>query len=348
MHNSQRVMNIQEKYMACAIALAKKAEGMTSPNPMVGAILVKNGRVVGRGYHKRAGLAHAEINAMREAGAKARGATLYVTLEPCDHYGRTGPCTDAIIDSGIKDVVIAMKDPNPINNGRGIKRLNRCGIKTKVGVLEKDAAYMNMAYIKFVTKKMPFVTVKVAQSLDGKIATRTGDSRWISSEDSRRYVHELRRRSDAVMVGANTVRTDDPLLLSKLPGSRQPVRIIVGDEVSPSARIFSNSNKFPVIMARPEGHSNKRVDLRKMLRDMAKRGITNILVEGGGELAASLFKDGLVDKLLVFIAPMIIGGRDARTAVEGYGIKSIKDSIALKDMSVRRFKNDILVEAYVK
>lgn len=340
-------MNVDEKYMTLAIELAKRAEGMTSPNPIVGAVIVKNRRIVGRGYHKRAGLPHAETKALRQAGVKAKGATLYVTLEPCDHFGRTPPCTAAIIKSGIKRIVIAMKDPNPVNNGRGIRKLNKHGIKTNVGLLPKDAMAMNKPYIKFITKKIPFVTVKVAQSLDGKIATRTGDSKWISSDDSRRYVHELRRRADAVMVGANTVRRDDPLLLSRLSRGKQPVRVIVSGRsgIPSGAKIFSNPRKAPVIVVKPAGRSGKKVNLKKLLTALAKRGITDILVEGGGELIAGLVEEDLVDRFLVFIAPKIIGGRNAKTAVEGSGVENIKDALGLKNISVKRFKNDILIEA---
>ena len=209
---------------------------------------------------------------------------------------------------------------------------------------------MNRPYIKFITKKIPFVTVKVAQSLDGKIATKTGDSKWISGDDSRRYVHELRRIADAVMVGANTVRRDDPLLLSGLSRGKQPVRVIVGGRSAlPSgAKIFSDSHKAPVIVVRPAGRLEKKVDLNKLLMALAKRGITNILVEGGGELIAGLVKEGLVDRFLVFIAPKIIGGRNAKTAVEGSGIEKIKDALKLKNMSVKRFKEDILIEAQIQ
>ena len=339
-------MNIHEKYMRLAIELAKKAEGKTSPNPIVGAVIVKNNEIIGKGYHKKAGLPHAEINALRDAGQKAKGAILYVTLEPCGHFGRTPPCTAAIIKSGIKQVVIAMRDPNPVNNGNGIRKLNRHGIKTKVGLLAKDAMAMNRPYIKFITKKIPFVTVKVAQSLDGKIATKRGDSKWISSEDSRRYVHKLRRIADAVMVGANTIRRDDPLLLSRSRG-KQPVRVIVSGRsgIPSGAKIFSGRHKAPVIVVRPAGRSGRKVNLNKLLTALAKRGIINILVEGGGELIAGLVKENLVDRFLVFIAPKIIGGRDAKTAVEGSGIEKIKDALGLKNMSVKRFKEDILIEA---
>jgi len=343
-------MNIHEKYMALAIALAKKTEGLTSPNPMVGAVIVKKGVIIGRGYHKKAGLPHAEINALRQAGNKARGAMLYITLEPCNHFGRTAPCTDAIIDSGIKKVYIAMKDPNPINNGSGIRKLNKHGVETKVGILALDAQAMNRPYVKFITTGMPFITVKVAQSLDGKIATRSGDSRWISAGDSRRFVHQLRAKADAVMVGANTFRMDDPLLLSVTSRDRQPVRIIVGGRVKTSsgARIFSGTHKSPVIIAAPHPSSGKKVDLSKLLKKLAKMNIASILVEGGGELIASLVKGNFVDRFLVFIAPKIIGGRNAKTAVEGSGIEKIKDALSLKNMSVRRFKYDILIEGQVR
>lgn len=363
-------MNTDEKYMRIAIDLAKKAEGLTSPNPIVGALIVKDGKISGRGYHERAGLAHAEINALLEAGRKAKGATLYVTLEPCDHFGRTPPCTDSIIKSGIRNVIIGMKDPNPINNGRGIKKLNRNNIKTKVGVLEDEAASLNRPYIKFITKKMPYVTVKIAQSLDGKIATKTGDSKWITREDSRRYVHELRGKVDAVMVGVNTVVKDDPLLLSKSSKGKEPSRIIVDSklETPVGARIFSKLDKSPVLIAATElsktkmkedfrkkrgvevlvGRSKKgRVDLTALLKRLAGRDISHILVEGGGELVASLLEEGLVDRFLFFVAPKIIGGRGAITSVEGAGVDKVEDAHILKNMRVRQFSRDILIEGEV-
>lgn len=320
--------------MRLAIELAKKAQGKTSPNPAVGAVIVKNNKVIGKGYHKKAGLPHAEINALREAGQKAKGATLYVTLEPCGHYGRTPPCADAIIKSGIKKVIIAMKDPNPVNNGNGIKRLRGNGIKVGTGVLVKEAEAINKPYIKFITKGLPYITVKVAQSLDGKIATKTGDSKWISSEDSRRYVHELRGKVDAVMVGANTVLRDDPLLLSRV-SRKQPVRIIVGGKsrMPRDAKIFSSLDRSPVIV------------VKSLSEALALANITHILVEGGGELIASLVEKDLVDRFLIFIAPKIIGGRAAKTSVEGAGISHIKDASNFTIKSIRRFKKDILIEA---
>jgi len=334
--------------MHLAIDLAKRAEGRTSPNPIVGAVVVKNGRIAGRGYHKRCGLPHAEINALKKAGETAEGATLYVSLEPCCHFGRTGPCTDAIIRSGIKRVVIAMKDPNPINNGKGIKKLKKHGIRVALGVLAKEAEAINRPYIKFITKGLPYVTVKVAQTLDGKIATRCGDSKWISSDDSRRYVHVLRSRVDAVMVGANTVLKDDPELLSKISKTRQPVRIIVDGrkQISSGAKIFSGADKSPVILASSEEScGNKNIDLSRLLKRLARKGIAHILVEGGGELIAGLIERDLADRMLIFIAPKIVGGRRAITSVEGIGAAKISQAKNFNIRNIRRFKRDILIEA---
>jgi diaminohydroxyphosphoribosylaminopyrimidine deaminase/5-amino-6-(5-phosphoribosylamino)uracil reductase len=360
-------MKPDERYMRMALSLAKRAEGMTSPNPLVGAVIVRGGKVVGSGYHKRAGLPHAEINAIEDAGRKANGAVLYVTLEPCDHFGRTPPCTDAIINSGIKTVVIATPDPNPLTGGRGIKMLKRHGIKTVVGILKDEARSMNKAFEKRVTKNMPYVTVKSAESIDGKIATRTGDSKWITSEDSRRYVHRLRALSDAVMVGVNTIIKDDPLLTSRIQGSRQPVRIIVDSHLRTplNAKIFSNIKRAPLIIV-TIGKSSKigryvelgaeviivkakggMVDLRALLKELAKREITSILVEGGGNLNAKLLEESLADKVLFFISPKIIGGRDAITSVEGRGAKNVKDAVKLKNIKLKKFRDDILIEAEV-
>ncbi|MCM8790881.1 MAG: bifunctional diaminohydroxyphosphoribosylaminopyrimidine deaminase/5-amino-6-(5-phosphoribosylamino)uracil reductase RibD [Candidatus Omnitrophica bacterium] len=359
-------MDGQEKYMRVAINLAKKGIGHTSPNPAVGAVIVKNGRIVGKGYHKKCGLPHAEVNALKEAGFLAKGATMYVTLEPCNHFGRTPPCTQAIIMSGIRKVVIAMKDPNPITNGRGIKKLKAAGINTSVGILANEAKAINRPFIKAMTRKMPFVTVKVAQSLDGKIATRSGDSRWITDEDSRRYVHRLRRSVDAILVGVNTVLKDDPILLCKLSCAKQPARVIVDSALKTplNARIFSTIDISPVIIATTskasfvkkrkyekrgveviffEGKSG-RVDLKKLLRRLAAMGMINILVEGGGEIVASLVEENLADRFLFFIAPKIIGGASAITSVEGRGVESIKEAKEFGSIKIKRFKKDVLLE----
>jgi len=357
--------------MRRAIRLARRAEGHTSPNPLVGAVIVKDGAVVGSGYHRKAGQPHAEVNAITDAGRKTQGATLYVTLEPCDHFGRTPPCTDAIIASGIREAVIAMRDPNPLNNGRGLRRLARHGIKVSVGMLEGEARAINKPYSKYITARMPYVTVKIAQSLDGKIATRTGDAKWVSSEESRRFVHRLRGKVDAVMVGAATVIRDDPLLTCRPDGRaaalRHPVRVIVDTylKTPERARVIRSVGQGSVVIATSKkapaskiarmrsrgvdmlvvGSSGGRIRMRQLLKMLAERGITHLLVEGGGELIGSLVEARLVDTFLFFIAPKIIGGRDAKTSVEGGGVASMKDCLRLNEMRVTKMQHDIMIEA---
>ena len=363
-------MNVDEKYMGMAIRLARRAEGMTNPNPLVGAVIVKNGKVIGKGYHKRCGLPHAEINALKNLKGKAGAlATMYVTLEPCDHFGRTPPCTDAIIKCGIKKVVIGMADPNPINNGRGINKLNRYGVKATVGALREEVRQLNKPYLKFITSRIPYVTVKVAESIDGKIATKTGDSKWITGKDSRAYLHRIRGRVDAIMAGLNTVIKDDPTLLSKVSGKKQPIRIIADTflRTPAAAKIFLNSDRFPVIIATTENKEtpkqrlleragakilfvnkkNGRIDLKDLLKKMGAMNIMHLLVEGGGELTASLVEERLVDRFLFFIAPKVIGGRNAITPVEGRGVARIRDALTLGEFKIRKFKSDILIESEV-
>lgn len=367
--------------MKLALALAAKGAGKTSPNPMVGAVIVKNGRIVGKGYHRKAGLEHAEIAAIRDAGEKAKGATLYVTLEPCGRFGRTPPCAPAVIKAGIQEVIAAMRDPNPLNNGKGLMLLKKSGMKVTCGVLEKKAKQLNEVFIKYITTKMPFVTVKVAQSLDGKIATRARDSKWISSEESRAYVHLLRSRVDAVMVGAGTILQDDPLLTSRCVSGyrvqgagfragkiKQPVKIIVDDalKIPLTAKIFGKDSPAKVIIATtkkgPKSRAakfekmgievliikekNDKVDLRELMKELGKREITSVMVEGGGELIGSLVDERLADKFLIFVAPKIIGGRDAVTSVEGLGAKYVSAALQLKNIKYRRFSKDLLIEAY--
>ncbi len=363
-------MNTDEKYMRFAIGLARKAEGMTSPNPIVGAVVVRNGSVVGKGYHHRCGLPHAEVNAIKRAGVKSRGSTIYVTMEPCDHFGRTPPCTDAIIKSGIRRVVIGAKDPNPVTNGKGIRRLRAAGVEVLSGVLESEARNLNRPFAKYITRGIPYVTLKMAQSLDGKIATRTGDSKWISSEDSRRFVHMLRGRVDAVMVGANTVLKDDPSLLSKVSKKRQPARIVLDSSerrIPEKAKIFENIKLSPLYIVTSGktdlprfadyerlgakmlylGGSDGCVDLKRLLAALGELGMTHILVEGGGELAAGLLESKLVDEILFFIAPKIIGGRDALTAVEGAGAARVRDAVGLKTMDCIPVGKDVLIKGYL-
>lgn len=288
--------------MRLALDLAAKGRGKTYPNPMVGAVVVKNGRIVGQGYHKKAGMPHAEIYALNK---KTKGATLYVTMEPCNTYGRTPPCASRIVEAGIKRVVIASLDPNPVNHNNGIRYLRRHGIKVTLGILKNEAIRLN---------ELPYVTVKVAMSLDGKIATRTGSSKWISCGESRQFVRRLRHKADAVLVGRRTFLKDKP----RLKGVRHKIFL-------------------------PRG----RIILKRLLKNLAKKGIMHVLIEGGGETIASALKAGLVDRLYVFIAPKIIGGRNAPTPVEGIGIKDISQALRVKDMQMRRIGEDILVRGYV-
>lgn len=366
-------MNRENRFMRMAWELALKGKGKTSPNPMVGAVVVKNGRVIGRGYHKKAGGPHAEVFALNEAKGRARGGTLYVTLEPCSVFGRTPPCVEKIISHGIRQVIIGAKDPNPLNNGRGIRALRSFGIKVKVGVLKDALTGINEVFIKYSTKRLPFVTLKIAQSLDGKIATKTGDSRWISGGSARRYVHRLRRETDAVLIGVNTIIKDNPLLTSRLSycksasSQNQPLKIVVDTKLKTPlrARIFSRESPAKVIIATAKSAPERKikalskyaklitfdtknggVNLKSLMKTLAGMEISSVLVEGGGKIAASLLKERLVDKVLFFVAPKIIGGKEALTSVEGEGIPRVSRAIKLKDIEITRFGEDILLQAY--
>lgn len=356
-----------KKYMEMAISLARKGIGMTAPNPVVGAVLVKNGRIVAADYHKKAGAPHAEALAIRKAGKNAAGATLYCTLEVCTHYGKTPPCVDAVIRSGVKRAVFAMKDPNPINNGKGIARLRKAGIKTECGLLEDKAKILNRPFIKFMKNRLPYVTLKIAESLDGKIADSKGRSKWISSEESRRFAHKLRALNDAVMVGVNTLIKDDPLLNNRYCSviKRQPLRIILdsGLRTPLTSRALKGARVCgPVLIAGGRGASFKkkrllenkgaevvllprekgRVRLISLLRYLRARGVMSILCESGSELCASLVKNRLADEAYFFISPKIIGGRSAPTACGGAG-SSVKNAAWLKNIRVETRGADIVI-----
>lgn len=361
-------------YMEQALSLARLALGQVSPNPAAGAVVVSNDVVVGQGYTQPPGSCHAEVSALKQAGDGARGGTMYVTLEPCCHYGRTPPCTKAIIAAGITEVHLATLDPNPLVSGRGKEELEREGIRVYVGEHEGDAAQVNEAYIKFITTGMPFVTAKFAISLDGKIATKSGDSKWITGPEARRYVHNLRYTADAIMVGVNTVLADDPQLTARSGGGRggsarvQPLRVIVDSKgrTPLTARVFSEPGKTLLALGRfvaPEEKKDLaqasvellelpsaegRVDLDKLLKTLGEREVTSVLVEGGGTLLGSLFDLGLVDKVVAFIAPIIIGGKEAKTAVGGEGVDKMVDSISLERVSQGKFDSDLMVSGYVK
>ncbi|BAF59942.1 pyrimidine reductase and Pyrimidine deaminase [Pelotomaculum thermopropionicum SI] len=358
-------------YMNMALELAARARGRTSPNPMVGAVLVKNGVVVGQGYHMKAGTPHAEIIALKEAGNEARGATLYVNLEPCCHYGRTGPCADAVIEAGVARVVAAMADPNPLVAGGGLKKIKEAGLEVTLGVMEDEARELNEAFIKYVTTRRPFVLAKAALSLDGKIAARTGRSKWITGPAARAYVHQLRDWYDAILVGIGTILADDPSLTARLPGGggRDPVRVILDSlaRTPLNARVIKQKSKAPTVIAVTAGappgrvkalqeagaqvvvvNSGPRVDLPELMRILAEKEITSVLIEGGAEVHGSAFAAGIVDKVAWFIAPKIIGGRDAPGPVGGEGVDDPGGALELERIKVSRLDQDICIEGYVK
>ena len=359
-------------YMGLALGLARRALGRTSPNPAVGAVLVKDGAILAQGYTQPPGSWHAEIVALLQGGPAARGATLYVTLEPCCHHGRTPPCTEAIIAAGVEEVRIALLDPNPLVQGRGLQALGKAGIRIQLGERQAEAAVLNEAFAKHITTGLPFVTAKFAASLDGKIATRTGDSKWITGEEARRRVHEIRDTVDAIMVGVNTILADDPSLTAR-PGNlpegrteRQPLRVIVDSRgrTPPEARTLQEPGRVLLattpsiepgraraleragaeIVFIPE--RNSMVDLPVLMKTLGQREVTSLLVEGGGTLLASLLEDGLVDKITAFLAPVLIGGRDSLTPLEGHGISTVAQALRLKRPQVEVLGEDVLISGY--
>jgi len=360
-------------YMEWALSLARLAVGHTSPNPAVGAVIIKDGLAVGMGYTQPAGSEHAEVMALRQAGDKAQGSTMYVTLEPCSHYGRTPPCTQAIIGAGISGIHIALLDPNPLVLGRGVGRLNEAGIKTHIGTCEEEAREINEAYIKHITTGLPFVMAKFAMSLDGKIATKSGDSKWITKDEARKYAHDLRYTADAIMVGVNTILADNPRLTARGFGGRagigkmQPIRLVVDSKgrVPLNAHIFERPGGVLLAVAEPFDSAKKEkllqagaevlelpaekgsVDVRELFKLLGKREIVNVLVEGGGKLLGSLFDHHLVDKVMVFISPVIIGGSKA-AIVAGNGVDNMAKALRLSRVNIKCFGDDVLVSGYME
>lgn len=364
-----------EKFMSLAIEQAKLGRGKTGHNPLVGCVVVKSGKVISSGFHKEFGGPHAEVLALKAAGKRSKGAAAFVTLEPCSFYGKTPPCTDAIIKSGIKELFCAGLDPNPINNGKGIAILRSSGIKVKCGILKSRAESLNLDFIKRMKGKKPLVTLKLSQSIDGKIATRKNDPKWISSEQSRAFVQTLRSRHDAIMVGINTVLCDDPLLSirkskkAQFKSIRQPVKIIIDTNLKTplSAKLFSVLSPGKTIIATTHratadketalrkkgadiirgGFGRKNVNLAVLMKKLIEKGINSILVEGGGEIAASMLEAGLVDKVCLFICPIIIGGKGSVNSVGGKGSGTVKEAIKLLNVKLQRIGKDFLVEADV-
>jgi diaminohydroxyphosphoribosylaminopyrimidine deaminase/5-amino-6-(5-phosphoribosylamino)uracil reductase len=335
---------------------------------MVGAVLVRGKRIVGMGYHRFAGADHAEIVALKRAGAAARGATLYINLEPCSHQGRTPPCTDALIRAGIKEVVAGMKDPNPLVAGRGFARLRRAGIRVRSGLFDEECRALNEAFVKFITRRLPFVTLKLAASLDGKIATASGDARWISGADSRAMVHRLRDHTDAVLVGAGTAIADDPQLTCRIRGGRNPWRIVVDGRlrIRPSARLFHQRDPGKTIVVTSTGAPAARrralesrgaqvwrfplrggeISWMALLRKLADSRMLSVLIEGGATVAASALRAKIVDKVIFFYAPKILGG-DGRVMIDGLGIRRVDRSLCVRRLAFRKSGEDLLVTGYL-
>jgi diaminohydroxyphosphoribosylaminopyrimidine deaminase / 5-amino-6-(5-phosphoribosylamino)uracil reductase len=359
-------------FMKQALDLAENGRGFTSPNPMVGAVVVKDGRIIGQGWHQKAGGPHAEVHAIDDAGSEARDATLYVTLEPCNHHGRTPPCTQKILAAGIRRVVMAMNDPNPDVAGGGAEFLRQQGITVISGVCENDARRLNEFFITYVREHRPFVILKTAATLDGRIATRTGDSRWVTGERARAHVHEIRHAVDAIMVGVNTILTDDPSLTTRREGGKpgvNPRRFILDTRLSvpDNAKVL----RIPpasdtVIVTGDSGASEKRrkladtgvkimdaacaggrIDMAALMPRLAERGVTSLLIEGGAQVAASALAAGIVDKVHFFYAPKILGGDDGIPMCSGPGPERMDQCLRLRDIVVRRFDEDIMVEGYL-
>jgi len=356
-----------ESYIRLAIEIAKKGAGKVSPNPMVGVVIVKNERILGAGFHEKFGSKHAEINAIEKVKENIEGATLFTNLEPCSHYGKTPPCVDRIISEKIKRVVIGTLDMNPLISGKGVKKLKSAGIDVKVGVLENECIELNKFFFKYVTKKLPYVSLKAAQTIDGKIADKSGESSWISSLQSRKYVHSLRAKYDAVLVGKGTVEKDDPKLTVRLVEGRNPKRVILDAnlDIKLSHRIFTKNNDKNLIVITSKKNAGKKrkinklnslgalvlfakeesgekVDLKSALRELYKIGIASVLVEGGSEVFTSFVKENLFDDMLMFISPRILGC--GVPLIGNLGIKNLQKSVKAKIGNVEKIGDDILLE----
>ncbi len=360
--------------MKRAISLASRGSGWVNPNPLVGAVVVKNGEVIGEGYHEYFGGPHAEVNAISHASGPVEGATLYVTLEPCIHHGKTPPCAELIVESRIRRVIVGMTDPNPMVNGKGMAFLRSHGIEVVSSVMEPAIRKQNEVFIRFITTGLPFVVLKTAMTLDGKIATVTNASRWITGEPSRRLVHRMRQQFSAVMVGVETVLYDDPMLNIRLrnnpalpAGWKNPLKIVADSHarIGLTAKVFTHEPQLTIIAVTEQADKNKlreirrtgaqvvvcrensgKVDLKQLMQQLGAMGIDSVMIEGGSTLAFSALNEGVTDKVMSFIAPKILGGTKAPTAVGGKGIPRMEEAMQLRDLSYRKVGEDILVEGY--
>jgi len=352
-----------ERYMKMALALARRGSPWACPNPLVGAVIVKNGRVIGKGYHRCCGENHAEINAIESATEPVRGSTVYITLEPCSHHGRTPPCVERLVKEKPARVVIGTIDPNPVVSGRGLAALKRNGIETRTGVLEAQCRELNEVFFKYIRTRIPFVTLKYAQSLDGKIATSTGHSRWISSEPSRVFAHRLRSLHDAILVGSGTIVKDDPELTCRLVKGRDPLRVVVDSRlrIGPEARVLQDQDRARTLIFTTSAHDRKKralfadrgievrvagkkqVDLAAVLEDLGRRGISSLLVEGGAGVLTSFIRARLADRMIVISAPKIFGkGTDA---IGELGVRTVDQAVPVAVRKVSRKNGDIIVDA---
>jgi len=369
--SGQTLKDRHEKFMQAALGFARKGLGKTSPNPAVGAVIARRGQVVAAGFHRKAGGAHAEVEALNQLrGTARRGDTLYVTLEPCNHFGRTPPCTQAILEKGIRKVVVGMRDPNPHVTGGGCDYLSGQGVEVVTGVLEAECRRLNEWFVTYVTKGRPFVIAKTALTLDGWTATSTGHSRWVTNEQSREWVHRLRHQVDGILVGVGTVMADDPLLNTRLKKGRgkDPVRIIVDTHlrIPVNARVLAHPHGSETLIAVsedvPPRHLERlktkgisflvcpkkegRIDLIALMDMLGKRSITSVLLEGGATLMGAMIREKLVDKFCIFKAPKILGGSDGRPMALGQGPSKMDQSIPLKDIRIKRFGDDLLITGY--
>ncbi len=362
---------IDVKFMKLAIKEARKGLGRTSPNPAVGAVIVKEGRVVASGYHRAAGMPHAEVEAFEKIGNRAPGGTLYVTLEPCNHFGKTPPCTELVLKSGVKRVVVGMRDPNPLVTGGGCEYLEKNGLEVVTGILEDECIRLNEAFIKFISTGRPFVIAKSAITLDGWTATSAQHSQWITNEKSRGFVHRLRDRVDAVMMGVGTVLVDNPAMTArfKVKQGKDPIRIVVDTNfrTPPDAKVMKNESAAPTIIAtsidgnrfylgcgpHPKGVEALvcptlagKIDLAALMEKLGKMSITSVLLEGGSMILGTMLRAQLIDKFYVFIAPKILGGGDGIPMAAGRGPKTMEESLKLQNIKVRRFGDDVLIRGY--
>ncbi|MBO3446062.1 bifunctional diaminohydroxyphosphoribosylaminopyrimidine deaminase/5-amino-6-(5-phosphoribosylamino)uracil reductase RibD [Clostridium sp. CCUG 7971] len=356
-------------YMNLALELAKKGKGKVNPNPMVGAVIVKDNKIIAQEYHEEYGNNHAEINAINNAKENLEGSTMYVTLEPCSHYGKTPPCVEKIIETKISKVVIASLDPNPLVSGKGVKKLVDAGVEVVTGILDYENKKLNEVFMKYIVKKIPFVIMKSAMSLDGKISTRTGESKWISSDESRENVHKLRNEVMGILVGVNTIIQDNPQLTCRLENGKTPIKIVVDSNlrIPLDSKVIKDAHNnrtiiittslakesivkelenkgVEIIIAESKDNS---VDLNDMVKKLGQLNIDSILLEGGATLNFSAIKEGIVDKLQVYIAPKLIGGKLSKTPIGGNGIEKLKDAYQIRDISVKMLSEDILIEGYL-